>query len=61
MDPIRGTNVSLAIAEIAAKCLENDSNLEAAKTRLFFDTMRQAGTQVVKLIKGLGENIDLYA
>lgn len=60
MEPIQGTNVSLAIAKIAAKYLEHANNLDAARTRLLLDTMRQAGTQVVQLIEGLGENIDLY-
>jgi hypothetical protein len=61
MEPIQGTNASLAVAEIAAKYLEDADNLDAAKTHLFLDAMRQAGAQIVQLIEGLGENVDLYA
>jgi hypothetical protein len=61
MDPVRGTNASLAIAEIAAKYLEDANKLNAAKSHLFLDTLRQTGAQIVQLIEGLGENVDLNA
>jgi len=60
MNPIQGTNVSLAIAQIAARYAQDASNLDAARTGMLMDTMRETGAQIVELLEGLGENIDLY-
>jgi len=60
MDPFQGTNNSLALALIAAQYLEDANNLSAAKADLLLDALKEAGSQVVALIEGLGENIDLY-
>lgn len=61
MEPIQGTNVSLAIAQITAKSLENANELNSARAGMLLDAMRMSGEQIVGLLEGLGENIDLYA
>ena len=61
MDPIQGTNNSLAIALIAAKYLGNAQQLSVAKAGMMLDAVKETGELVVQLIEGLGENIDLYA
>ena len=61
MDPIRGTNNSLAMALIAVKYLEDAEQLSAARAGMVLDTVKEAEELVVQLIEGLGENIDLYA
>lgn len=60
MEPIKGTNVSLAIAEIAVKYLEDADKLDTARASMVLDTVRQSGARIVELLEGLGENIDLY-
>lgn len=60
MDPIQGTNNSLALVEVASRYLEDANNLSMAKADLILDALKDAGSQVVALIEGLGENIDLY-
>ncbi|HHO76513.1 MAG TPA: hypothetical protein ENN05_08820 [Deltaproteobacteria bacterium] len=60
MDPIQGTNNSLALVEIACRYMEDANNLSTAKAKLVLDAVRNAGSQVVALLEGLGENIDLY-
>ncbi len=61
MEPIRGVNNSLAIALIAAQYMEDASKLDTAKAKLALDAMKDGGEMIVKLLEGLGENIDLYA
>ncbi len=61
MNTIQGTDVSLALSLIATKSVENAQNADMAATRLALDAMRDSGTQLVKLLEGLGGNIDLYA
>lgn len=61
MDPIQGTNNSLAMALIAVKYLEDAQQLSAARAGMMLDAAKEAGELVVQLIEGLGENIDLYA
>jgi hypothetical protein len=60
MNSIQGTDVSLALSLIAAKSMENSRNVDMAAARLALETMRDSGAQLVKLLEGLGENIDLY-
>lgn len=60
MEPIKGTNVSLAIAEIAVKYLDDANKLDTARASLVLDAVRQTGAQIVELLEGLGENIDTY-
>ncbi len=60
MNSIQGTDVSLALSLIAAKSIENSRNVDMAAARLALETMRDSGAQLVKLLEGLGENIDLY-
>lgn len=60
MDPIQGTNNSLALALIATQYLEDAQNLSAAKADLILDAVKDAGSQVVELLEGLGGNIDRY-
>jgi len=60
MDPVQGTNNSLAIALIAAKYLQDAHQLSAAKAELVLDAVKDSGALMVQLLEGLGENIDLY-
>jgi hypothetical protein len=61
MDPIQGTDVSLAVAQIAIKSQGNASDIGMAKAKLVLDATRDAGAGLVKLLENLGQNIDLYA
>lgn len=61
MDPIRGTNVSLALAYIAMQGEQNRGQIDMAATKLALDTMRDSGQQLVQMLEGLGQNIDTYA
>lgn len=61
MDPVHGTNNSLQIALVAAQYLQSAQELGAARAGLALDTVKEAGSLVVSLLEGLGENIDLYA
>jgi hypothetical protein len=61
MDPIKGTDASLAVAQIAIKAQGDAENLEMARMGLVLDTMKNSGAQLVKLLENLGQNIDLYA
>ena len=60
MDPIQGTNNSLALAQIAVQYLQDANNLSMAKADLLLDAVKDSGSQIVALIEGLGENIDRY-
>jgi len=60
MDPIQGTNISLALIQIAAQYMEDANHLSAARANLVLDAVKDAGSLVVELLEGLGENIDLY-
>ena len=60
MDPIQGTNNSLAVAKIAAQYMEDANNLSTAQADLLLDALKDEGAQLVALIEGLGENIDVY-
>ncbi|MBN2297524.1 MAG: hypothetical protein JXM72_02965 [Deltaproteobacteria bacterium] len=60
MDPIQGTNNSLALIQIAAQYMEDANNLSAAKANLLLDAVKETGSLVVELLEGLGENIDLH-
>jgi len=60
MDPIQGTNNSLALIKIAAQYLEEANNLSTAQADLVLDALKDEGSQLVVLIEGLGENIDVY-
>ncbi len=61
MDPIQGTNNSLAMALIAARYLGDAQQLSTAKAGMTLDMVKETGELVVQLIEGIGENIDLYA
>jgi hypothetical protein len=61
MDPIYGTNASLAMAQIAIKAAGDADNLEMAQAHLVLDAMKDSGAQIVKLLENLGQNVDLYA
>lgn len=61
MDPIRGTNVSLAMAYIAMQGEQNRGQIDMATTKLALDAMRGSGQQLVQMLEGLGQNIDTYA
>lgn len=61
MDPIRGTNVSLAMAYIAMQGEQNRGQIDMAATKLALDAMRGSGQQLVQMLEGLGQNIDTYA
>ncbi|HOS97396.1 MAG TPA: YjfB family protein [Deltaproteobacteria bacterium] len=61
MDPIRGTNVSLEMALIAAKAQEIQDKVSLAGTKLAIDTQRMEGQELVKMMESLGTIIDTYA
>lgn len=61
MDPIRGTNVSLAMAYIAMQGEQNRGQIDMAAAKLALDAMRGSGQQLVQMLEGLGQNIDTYA
>jgi hypothetical protein len=61
MDPIKGTDVSLAIAKIALQAKENAEKIGTATMKLALDNMRDTGQQLVDMMEGLGQNIDTYA
>jgi hypothetical protein len=61
MEPIRGTNVSLEMALIAAKAREIQDKVSLAGTKLAIDTQRMEGQELVKMLESLGTIIDTYA
>lgn len=61
MDPIKGTDVSLAIAKIAIQAMADRGKIGMATTKLALDSMRDTGQQIVAMLEGLGQNIDTYA
>jgi hypothetical protein len=61
MDSIQGTDVPLAVAQIAIKAQGDAENLDMARTRLMVDSVKESGSQVVSLLENLGQNVDLYA
>jgi hypothetical protein len=61
MDPIKGTDVSLPVAEIAIQAQGDANKVEMAKAKLVLDTMRDSGAQLVSLLENLGQNVNLYA
>jgi len=60
MEPVQGTNISLALIQIAAQRMEYENDLGAAQAKLVLDAVKDAGSLVVELLEGLGGNIDLY-
>gem|GEM_PF-1352852 len=61
MDPIRGTDVSLALARIAIDALAQAGKIETGAMKLSLDTMRDSGQQLVEMLENLGQNINTYA
>ncbi|MEA2100962.1 MAG: hypothetical protein U9P80_00095 [Thermodesulfobacteriota bacterium] len=60
MEPIQGTNNALALIKIATEYMDTASKLDMAQAGLVLDAARDTGAQLVELLEGLGENIDLY-
>lgn len=60
MEPIRGTNVSLEMALIAAKAAEIRDQVNIAGARLVLDSQRTAGREIVEMLETLGTLIDTY-
>ena len=61
MEPIRGTDVSLAVTLSALKAAETRNNLDMATEKLALDSQKMVGSELVKMIENLGVNIDTYA
>lgn len=61
MEPIRGTNVSLDIALIAARAAENQDRLNVARAKLVLDAQKTQGNGLVRMLEDLGRLIDTYA
>jgi len=61
MDPIRGTDMSFAMARIAIDSTSQPDNVETGAMKMSLDTMRDAGQQLVELLETLGRNINTYA
>ncbi|HNY66618.1 MAG TPA: hypothetical protein PKM41_14380 [Deltaproteobacteria bacterium] len=61
MDPIKGTDVSLAVAKIAIEHAGDVNRLEMAKAGLVLDAVKENGARLVELLENLGQNVDLYA
>jgi len=60
MEPVQGTNASLAIAEIAIDNARTQNEIDVARSKLVLDTVRQSGRQMVEMLEGLGEIINTY-
>lgn len=67
MNPVQGTNVAPALAQISAKAVEQGNQLASAQTSLLMDTLQLAGDLVTDLLgslelpDALGQNVDYYA
>ncbi|HOO36959.1 MAG TPA: putative motility protein [Deltaproteobacteria bacterium] len=60
MEPIRGTNISLALALIDIQAAENQQKASMAGTKLVLDSQRMEGQELVKMLEGLGTVVDTY-
>lgn len=60
MDSIEVTNNSSDLIEIAARYLDSTVDLRAARVKLVQNAVEESGSLIIRLIEGLGENIDLY-
>ncbi|HPJ92678.1 MAG TPA: YjfB family protein [Deltaproteobacteria bacterium] len=60
MEPIRGTNISLALALIDIQATENQQKASMAGTKLVLDSQRMEGQELVKMLEGLGTVVDTY-
>ena len=61
MEPIRGTNVSLEMALIAAKAAEIRDKVSLAGTKLAINNQKMEGQEIVEMLESLGSIIDTYA
>jgi hypothetical protein len=61
MDPIQGTNASLAVVLSALKAGDTQNNVALASAKLALDNQKTMGQDLVKMLENLGANIDTYA
>jgi hypothetical protein len=61
MEPIRGTDVSLAIAKIAIDAMAQAGKIETGAMKMSLDALRDSGQQLVEMLETIGRNIDTYA
>lgn len=60
MEPLRGTDISLALALIGIKAAETQEKAGMAGTKLVLDSQRMEGRELVKMLEGLGTVVDTY-
>jgi len=61
MNPIRGTDVSLAMAKTALDAMAQNDTIETGAMKMSLDTMRDTGQKLVEMLETLGQNINTYA
>ena len=61
MNPIGGTDVSLAMTMVAIEATAQAGKIDMGAMKMSLDAMRGTGQQLVEMLENLGKNINTYA
>ncbi|MEA3223650.1 MAG: hypothetical protein U9P49_10880 [Thermodesulfobacteriota bacterium] len=61
MESIKGANVAPYLVQIAAKAMQNQTDIATARAKLALDTLKESGELLVEMMGKIGSTIDTYA
>ncbi|MCD6569112.1 MAG: hypothetical protein J7L53_00225 [Deltaproteobacteria bacterium] len=60
MESIKGTNVAPYLVQIAAKAMQNQTDIDIARSKLNMDTLKKSGELLVEMMEDIGSLIDIH-